>query len=68
MDYYKDDQVGKFDEIISQQNIKVAVDHKAVMFLVGTEMDYIEDELKAEFVFNNPNAKGHCGCGESFHI
>lgn len=44
------------------------VDSKAVMVLVGTEMDYVEDEIKAEFVFRNPNQKGSCGCGESFHV
>lgn len=38
------------------------------MILVGTEMDYVEDEIKSEFVFKNPNQKGSCGCGESFHI
>ena len=44
------------------------------MHLIGTEMDYIDDDLRSEFVFNNPNAKviifnqGHCGCGESFHV
>ena len=68
MDYFREGQVGRFDEVIRQADLEVAVDSKAVMFLVGTEMDYVEDELKAEFVFNNPNAKGHCGCGESFHI
>ena len=44
------------------------VDSKALMFLIGTEMDYIDNEIKSEFVFNNPNAKGECGCGESFHV
>lgn len=48
--------------------IKVVVDSKAVMVLVGTEMDFIEDDIKSEFVFKNPNSKGTCGCGESFHL
>ena len=38
------------------------------MVLVGTEMDWVEDEIRSEFVFNNPNSKGNCGCGESFHM
>lgn len=38
------------------------------MFIVGTEMDYIDNEIKSEFVFNNPNVKSHCGCGESFNV
>ena len=38
------------------------------MFIVGMEMDYVDNEIKTEFVFNNPNAKGTCGCGESFHV
>ena len=48
--------------------MKVIVDAKALMVLVGTEMDYIDDEIRSEFVFRNPNSKGSCGCGESFHI
>lgn len=46
--------------------VTVLVDGKALMFLVGTTMDFVEDDLKAEFVFNNPNVKGMCGCGESW--
>ena len=38
------------------------------MFIVGMEMDYVDNDIKSEFVFNNPNAKGTCGCGESFHV
>jgi iron-sulfur cluster assembly accessory protein len=62
------------DEVIQQDgktrslDLKVIVDSKALMVLVGTEMDYVEDDIRAEFVFRNPNAKGECGCGESFHI
>lgn len=68
MDYVKAEQVLKLDEVIPLSHFSLIVDSKAVMFLVGTQMDYLEDDLKAEFVFNNPNAKGTCGCGESFHI
>ena len=58
----------KLDELIEQHGVKVIVDSKALLFLIGTEMDYVDNEIKAEFVFNNPNAKGECGCGESFHV
>lgn len=47
---------------------KVIIDSKAQLTLLGTEMDYVENILTAEFVFNNPNIKGTCGCGESFNI
>jgi iron-sulfur cluster assembly protein len=46
----------------------VIVDAAARMFLIGTEMDYVEDDIRSEFVFNNPNSKGECGCGESFNV
>ena len=47
---------------------KVFVDPTAIMFLIGAEMDYVEDKRQSGFVFNNPNEKGRCGCGESFNI
>lgn len=56
------------DEVVEEKGVKIFVDSKALMFLIGTEMDYIEDKLQSGFVFNNPNEKGRCGCGESFHI
>lgn len=68
MDYAKPDQIGKLDEVVEEKDVRVVIDSKALMFVVGTEMDYVDNEIKAEFVFNNPNAKGHCGCGESFHV
>jgi iron-sulfur cluster assembly protein len=58
----------EFDEIVEDNGVTIIVDPKAVMFLIGTEMDYVEDKLKSGFVFNNPNEKGRCGCGESFHV
>ena len=58
----------KLDEEIEQSGIKVLVENKAVMYLLGTKMDFIEDEIKSEFVFVNPNSKGSCGCGESFNV
>lgn len=66
MNYVKN--AAKFDEVIAHNQFKLIIDSKALMALVGTEMDYVENELGSEFVFNNPNEKGRCGCGESFHI
>lgn len=51
---------------VSQDGVDIYIHSKALFTIIGTEMDYVEDELKSEFVFNNPNAKGLCGCGESF--
>ncbi len=48
--------------------MRVYIDPKAIMFLVGSQMDYVDDMLKSEFTFTNPNAKGQCGCGESFNV
>jgi len=62
------DDAPKLDDVVEADGIKVFIDPKAVMFLVGSHMDFYEDAVKAEFVFNNPNAKGSCGCGESFNV
>lgn len=63
------DKVEKFDEVVTDDvGNKVIVDSKAVMFLIGTEMDYVSDALTSEFVFNNPNMKSECGCGQSFNV
>jgi iron-sulfur cluster assembly protein len=62
------DEKGKFDEIVETRGVTVLVDPKAVMFILGTEMDYVEEKLESGFVFRNPNEKGRCGCGESFHV
>ncbi|ODM97937.1 Iron-sulfur cluster assembly 1, mitochondrial [Orchesella cincta] len=56
------------DEEVLQDGIRVLIDQKAQLTLLGTEMDYQESKLASEFVFNNPNIKGTCGCGESFSI
>ena len=56
------------DEVIETQGIKLLIDAKASLFLIGTEMDFEEEKLKSGFVFKNPNEKGRCGCGESFHV
>ena len=62
------DQQEPYDDVVKQDGITVFIDPKAIMFLIGTEMDFVEDGLQSGFVFNNPNEKGRCGCGESFHV
>ena len=59
---------GKFDEVVEQDGARVLIDAKAVMFLLGTEMDYQNTTLKSGFVFNNPNQISACGCGESVQL
>jgi iron-sulfur cluster assembly protein len=62
-------EIGKFDEVIEPvEGVKVVVDSKAVMYLIGTEMDFSENEILSEFTFNNPNSKSSCGCGKSFSV
>jgi len=56
------------DEIIEDKGVKVLIDPKAIMYLLGTEMDYKKEELSSTFVFKNPNETERCGCGESFKI
>jgi len=58
----------KFDEVIEDKGVTVLIDSNAVMFLIGTEMDYKTDVLKSGFVFSNPNEVARCGCGESFQV
>ncbi len=58
----------KFEEVIETSAGKVLIDPGAVMFLLGSEMDYEEDRFNSGFKFTNPNEKGRCGCGESFHV
>jgi iron-sulfur cluster assembly protein len=58
----------KMDEEVLQDGVRIIIDKKAQLSLLGTEMDYVESKLASEFVFNNPNIKGTCGCGESFNI
>ena len=58
----------RMDEEVTQDGIKIFIDKKAQLTLLGTEMDFQETKLAAEFVFNNPNITGTCGCGESFSV
>src|SRR5882724_8742014 len=56
------------DEVVEDKGVKILVDPKAVLFLLGTEMDYKADKMQAQFVFNNPNQVSACGCGESVQL
>ena len=62
------DEKGKLDEVIEDKGVTILIDPKATMFIIGTEMDYVEDKVQSGFTFRNPNEKGRCGCGESFHV
>ncbi|HYM03291.1 MAG TPA: iron-sulfur cluster assembly accessory protein [Stellaceae bacterium] len=62
------DEKGKFDEVVQDKGVTILIDPKASMFIIGTEMDFVEDKLQSGFTFRNPNEKGRCGCGESFHV
>ena len=62
------DAAGPGDETVSDKGVTVLVDRKATLFLIGTVMDYEVKTLSAGFTFTNPNEKGRCGCGESFHV
>jgi iron-sulfur cluster assembly protein len=57
-----------FDEVVEHDGARVLIDPKAVMYLLGTEMDYKTDKLASQFVFTNPNQTGSCGCGESVNL
>ena len=62
------DEPGPGDEVVKDRDVTVLVDRKASLFLIGTTMDYEVKALTAGFTFTNPNEKGRCGCGESFHV
>lgn len=67
------DEIERFDEVVSYPNnkdeeFKVIIDPKAIMYLIGSEMDYVEEKMKSGFSFQNPNEKARCGCGESFNV
>jgi len=66
MEYSK--KINPSDEIIEDKGVKVFVDSAAIMYLLGTEMDYKKEQFSSSFVFNNPNETERCGCGESFKI
>lgn len=58
----------RFEEVIDQDGVKVLIDPAATMFLIGSTVDYEESKFSSGFTFNNPNAVGACGCGESFFV
>ena len=60
-------EAGAQDEIVEDKGIKLFVDPQSVMYLLGTEIDYVKNEFEEGFTFSNPNEKSRCGCGESFH-
>ena len=66
MEYLK--EVNPNDEVIEDKGVKVFIDSAAVMYLLGTEMDYKKEDFSSNFVFKNPNETERCGCGESFKI
>jgi iron-sulfur cluster assembly protein len=59
---------GPLDEVVDDKGVRLFIDPKAILFLLGTEMDFVRDKLAARFVFNNPNQTAACGCGESFTL
>ena len=62
------DEIKPTDEVVEDKGVKLLIDPKAVLFLLGTEMDFKTEKLSAQFVFNNPNQTSACGCGESVQI
>jgi iron-sulfur cluster assembly protein len=66
MEYAK--EINPNDEIIEDKGVKLFIDAAAVMYLLGTEMDYKTEQFSSSFVFNNPNESERCGCGESFKV
>ena len=62
------EKIEPLDEIVEDKGVRILIDPKAVLFLLGTEMDYKVDKLSAQFVFNNPNQTAACGCGESVQL
>ena len=66
MEYAK--EINPTDEIIEEKGVKVFIDPSAIMYLLGTEMDYKKEKFSSQFVFKNPNETERCGCGESFKV
>ena len=67
LDYANDENLQNLEKIESK-GVKVFIEPSATMFLIGSEMDYATDKISSRFIFNNPNEKSSCGCGESFNI
>ncbi len=66
MEYASDTK--PFEEVMEEKGVRIFIDPKAILFLIGTELDFVQEKLGARFVFNNPNQTSACGCGESVQI
>ena len=62
------DKQNPYEEIVYEKDIKLFIDPKAIMYLIGSEMDYVSEKFKSGFIFSNPNEKESCGCGKSFNV
>lgn len=62
------DEIALTDDVVQVEDLTLLIDHKALMFILGTEMDFVTEKMQSGFVFLNPNEKGRCGCGKSFHV
>jgi iron-sulfur cluster assembly protein len=62
------DEVNPQDEVVKLKDLTIYIDSKALLYLLGMQIDYNDGDIESGFVFSNPNEKGRCGCGESFHI
>ncbi|RJX71772.1 iron-sulfur cluster assembly protein IscA [Vibrio sinensis] len=62
------DELNEEDEVFDHAGVKIIIDKKSLVYLDGTELDYVKEGLNEGFEFNNPNAKSECGCGESFNV
>ena len=62
------DEIAAQDEVFESRGVKVVIDPKSMVYLNGTELDYVKEGLNEGFQFNNPNVKNECGCGESFNV
>ncbi len=62
------DEINEEDEVFEHSGVKVIIDAKSLVYLDGTQLDYVKEGLNEGFEFNNPNAKSECGCGESFNV
>ena len=67
LDFAKSSDLKNY-EVVNDNNVKILIEPKATLFLIGSTMDYRKDKLSSRFVFDNPNEKGTCGCGESFSV
>ncbi|MCZ6896837.1 MAG: iron-sulfur cluster assembly accessory protein, partial [Rickettsia endosymbiont of Ixodes ricinus] len=63
-----DDSSYQFVEVLEEKGVRVLINPKALMYILGSEMDYVETKFKSQFTFTNPNEKANCGCGKSFSV